>query len=222
MCRFRVLLMIGVTLLDAAFMAQCLKAAEPPAYIQELRKGTAGDNAALDQGLNDSEAALTADPKDAQAQVWHGIGLMLKCRNVVASGDNDEAVQLFGQALKEMDAAVAEAPDDPRILLPRGSTVLHASIAMPPGEEADELLRSGLDNYLKCVGKVQGVLLDRVLYGIADAYARLGQTEQATKYFERVAAEAKGTGYERNARVWLTTKSLTPEQSMCDACDAKD
>lgn len=219
MLSFRTVLMVVVTLLDVAFFARALHCAELPGYVQDFRKGAAGDTTALDQGLKATEAALAANPKDAEAEVWHGVGLAIRSKGLFDNGEYQNGSKVFDQSLHDMDAAAALAPGEPRILIPRGATLLQATLFMPAGDATTDLLHSALNNYLQVVDRVHGLTLDRVLYGIADAYSRLGQPDQATKYFERVAAEAKGTGYAQNARVWLTTKTLTRDQELCNTCE---
>ncbi len=211
----------AAVLFGLAFFVPRLQSAPLPDYVADFRKAAMGDATALDRAMKADEAALSADPKDAQAEVWHGVGLMMRSKALADGGDYEQAGQVFEQGVHETDVAAALSPDDPRVLLPRGTSVLRATLFLPQQDSTTELLRSGLDNYLRSVDKVTGEMHNRVLYGIADAYFRLGQTDQAKKYFERVAEEAKGTGYAANAKTWLNTKWLSREQEICAGCDTE-
>src|SRR5436309_10611412 len=72
--------------------------------------GFAGDKTALERGLEKSEAAIKADPKNAEALVWHGSGLYYKGGQAYQSGDMQTGQQLVSKGIAEMDEAVQLAP----------------------------------------------------------------------------------------------------------------
>jgi len=59
-----------------------------------------------------------------------------------------------------------------------------------------------------------------LLTGLADGWNRMGNTEKARAYFERVTRDLKGTAYEQKARAWLEDKSeaKAPEFFACTGC----
>src|SRR5579872_3925895 len=68
--------------------------------------GFAGDKAALEKGMQMCEEALAADPKNAQALVWHGSGLLFQAGPAFQAGDQQRGGQLWARGVKEMDQAV--------------------------------------------------------------------------------------------------------------------
>jgi hypothetical protein len=94
-----------------------------------------------------------------------------------------------------------------------------------PGEAARPLIEKGLTDYEKAYS-VQGPDLSRLgthksgelMIGMADAYARLGQQDQAQQWFERIQKDLPGTPYAKSAAIWLETKTLAPRQAGCLSC----
>ncbi|MDQ2901150.1 MAG: hypothetical protein M3Y07_15330 [Acidobacteriota bacterium] len=73
--------------------------------------GFAGDNEALQRGMRASEEALAANPKHAEALVWHGIGLFFEASRFFQKRDMEMGWDYWTRGLKEMDDAVAMEPD---------------------------------------------------------------------------------------------------------------
>src|SRR5437763_1924762 len=100
--------------------------------------GFAGDREALERGLKKWEAILATDPKNPEAMVWHGSGIFFKSGEAARAKDYVKSMELYKRGLEEMSAAVALAPDNVAVLIPRGATLLTASQGMmdsPNGKE---------------------------------------------------------------------------------------
>src|SRR5262245_45779758 len=86
--------------------------------------GLAGNQEALDRGMKACEEALAADPKNAEAMVWHGSGLYFQAGRAFQSGDQQKGMDLWTRGLKEMKTAEELAPDSIGVLIPRGAVLL--------------------------------------------------------------------------------------------------
>jgi tetratricopeptide (TPR) repeat protein len=189
--------------------------------------GFTGDHASLETGMKMCEEALAADPKNAEALVWHGSGLYYESGEAFRKGDAQNGMQLFQRGVKEMDDAVAIAPNSVGVRIPRGAVLLTGSRQMANPEMARPLIEKGVGDYMAAY-QVQGPDLSRLgthprgelMIGLADGYSRLGDNEKAQEWFTRIQKELPGTPYAKSASTWLDTKTLTSAQSGCLGCHA--
>jgi tetratricopeptide (TPR) repeat protein len=189
--------------------------------------GLAGDGASLEKGMKICEDILANDPKQPEALVWHGMGLVSESRQAFQKGDRQAGVAQWQRGLDEMDQAEAMAPNDLGVRIVRGAVLLVASQYLPDQDAARPLIEKGLSDYEKTY-LVQGPDLSHLgthargelMIGMADAYARLGQADKAQQWFERIQKELPDTAYATSATTWLLTKSLTPRQAGCLGCHA--
>ena len=187
--------------------------------------GFAGDTASLEKGMKICEDSLAADPKNAEALVWHGAGLFYESGQAFQKQDMQKGGELWARGLKEMDDAVAMAPDQLGVVIPRGAVLLTASKYVPGAEMARPLIEKGVGDFEKTY-QLQAANFDKMgnhprgelMIGLADGYNRLGNQEKAQEWFERIQKTMPGTAYEKSASAWLETRSLTPAQSGCLGC----
>jgi len=187
--------------------------------------GFSGDKASLETGLKMCEDALASDPKNAEALVWHGSGLFYQSGQAFQTGDMQKGMELWQRGMKEMDDAVAIAPDAIGVRIPRGAVLLNGSRGLPSAEMARPLIEKAVGDYERAY-EVQGPDLSRLgthprgelMIGLADGYSRLGNAEKAQMWFERIQKEMPGTPYAKSAATWLETKNLAPQQAGCLGC----
>ena len=187
--------------------------------------GFAGDAASLEKGMKICEDSIAADPKNAEALVWHGAGLFYESGQFFQKGDQQKGGELWARGLKEMDDAVALAPDQLGVVIPRGAVLLTASKYVPSPEMARPLIEKGVGDFEKTY-QMQAANFEKIgthprgelMIGLADGYNRLGNQEKAQEWFERIQKSMAGTPYEKSATIWLETKSLSPAQSGCLGC----
>lgn len=187
--------------------------------------GLAGNSTALQQGMKICEDILSTDPKQPEALVWHGTGLITESREAFQKGDQQKGGELWEQGLGEMDRAAELAPDSLGVRIVRGAALLTVSRYLPTPEMAHPLVEKGLSDYEKAY-QVQGPDLSRLgthksgelMIGMADAYSRLGDHAKAQEWFERIQKELPGTPYAKSAAAWLDTGSLAPAQAGCLSC----
>ena len=187
--------------------------------------GAAGDEARLAHVLDVCEQALEKNPNHAEARVWHGAVLIVRAGQAFQKGDMSAGGPLFDRGINEMNEALALAPNNPGVLIPRGAVLLQATQNMPP-QMARPLLQSALDNYeraLEIQAPTFAALGDHakgeLLFGLAEGWSRLGDTEKARRYFERVIADAPSSGQTPKARAWIETGSIPKTNGMqCVGC----
>ena len=187
--------------------------------------GLAGDEARMKKAMDLCERTLAENPTHAEAMVWHGGGLMAQAGAAFQKSDLAKGGALFARGLKEMNDAVALAPDNPSVLIPRGATLLEATKSMPSAISRS-LLESALGDYERVL-EIQkpyfSTLGDHakgeLLFGLADGYARLGQQRKAHEYFQRLIKEAPTSRQTAKAREWMTTGTIPKSNgASCVGC----
>ena len=205
----------------AGLVALMLSAGQPPAnqrfdYLVrgDFFAGMAGDEARLQKAKTLCEETLAANPKHAEALVWHGGILFFEAGRSFGKGDFAAGGQLFQRAMQEMNDAATLAPDNPGVLIPRGAILIEGTRQMAP-DMAKPLLESAVANYehvLEIQQATWSTLGDHgkgeLLFGLADAEARLGRQDKAREYFNRLIADAPKSGQAPRAKAWLETGTI--------------
>jgi len=187
--------------------------------------GAAGDEARLQNVIDVCERALADNPQHAEAMVWHGAALLVRASQAFQKGDAASGRPLFDRGVREMSDAVTLAPGNPGVLIPRGAVLLEATRSMPV-EMARPLVQSAVANYERALEAQAGTFSalgdhakGELLFGLADGWARIGDPQKARQYFERLIADAPGSGQVTKAREWLAT-GVVPKSngSSCVGC----
>jgi len=214
-----------------AFGVQPPGAPAPPQRFDMLVRadffaGFRGDEARLRKAMVFCERTLAANPKDAEAMVWHGAGLLFESGQAFRSGDAAAGQSLWKQGLDQMNAAVALAPDNVGVLIPRGATLIVATRGVPDAAQARALLASAVADYEQVLA-IQTPYWERLgdhargelLFGLAEAEHRLGNHAKAQAYFERLVKDAPASGEAGKARTWLDTGALPKSEGLgCVGC----
>lgn len=187
--------------------------------------GVAGDEARLNKAIERCERTLEEQPKHPEALVWHGAGLLVRAGQAFQKGDMATGGPLFQRALDEMVEAMTLAPDNPGVLIPRGAVLLEATKGMPP-DMGRPLLESAVQNYehvLEIQAPTFNTLGDHakgeLLFGLAEGWNRLGDTEKARRYFDRLIADAPTSGQTPKAREWMATGTVPKSNgTSCVGC----
>jgi pentatricopeptide repeat protein len=161
--------------------------------------GLRGDTAAMDRAMKACEDALAKNPKDPEAMVWHGAGVVGRASHAFQKGDRATGIELYTKGLAEMDAAVAIAPEHIGVRIPRGAVVL-AMAPFVPEPERTKLLERGIADYEKTYAiqrsefaKLTLHSREQLLYGLVDGYANLGKVDKASEMFATMKREAAGS-----------------------------
>ncbi|HEX5058568.1 MAG TPA: hypothetical protein VFV99_04365 [Kofleriaceae bacterium] len=179
--------------------------AEPERFDDKVRAdffdGMRGDEAAMARAMKVCDDALAKNPKNAEAMVWHGAGVVARARTAFAAGNRDQGIALYTQGIGEMDAAVALEPNNVGVRIPRGAVFL-AMAPFVPEPEKTKLLEHGLDDYETTYALQQKAgyfpkltlhAREQLLYGLTDGYANLGKADKAAAYVEKMKSEAAGS-----------------------------
>ena len=190
--------------------------------------GVAGDAAALDRAMRLIEATLEADPRRPDVLVWHGSGLIARAA-LAAEKESAVSDSFWKRGLQEMNEAVALAPDNVAVLIPRGATLLQVSRFVPEADLAKGLLATGVADYEKVLvlqapyfKYLSNHSRGELLFGLAEGLHRLGERDRARTYFERLRSEARNSEYESMAAAWLNDPSgAMARQRGCVGCHYK-
>jgi tetratricopeptide (TPR) repeat protein len=187
--------------------------------------GFAGDQTALDRAMKLCEETLAKNPRHAEAMVWHGGGLLFISGRHFQKGDVQKGMELWNRGLKEMDEAVALAPDSVSVLIPRGATLIPASRFVRSADESKALLQKGVNDYEKVLGiqktyfaGISGHARGELLFGLAEGWQRLGNAEKSRGYFQRIVTEAQGSERQQQAKDFLATGTLPASTQSCTGC----
>lgn len=187
--------------------------------------GFAGNAGALARAMLASEQVLAANPKHAEALVWHGSGLYFQSGVSFQQGDAKKGMELYLRAMDEMDRAVKLEPDNVGVRIPRGAALLEATRFQNAGDRVLGEIRSAVADF-EHVYQLQKDQLDQLgehplgqlLLGLGDGYSRLGEKEKARFYFDTMAKMLPGTAYAERADTWKRNGKLTPAEGRCVGC----
>ena len=193
---------------------------------QDFFAGFAGNQDALNHGMKACEDALAADPKNAEAMVWHGSGVLFEAGQYFQTGDQQKGMEFWTRGLKEMQTAVDLQPDRVAVRIPRGAVLLSSSHYVPESM-AKPLIETGLSDYARSyeiqkddLPKLGTHSEGELLFGLAEGYSRAGNQEKATEFFEKIRADLPNTEYAKRADLWMETKSLPVNRTRCVGCHA--
>lgn len=188
--------------------------------------GIRGDTAALDRAIRVCEDTLAKHPGHAEAMVWHGAGMLARSQGAFRGGDTSSGMKLYAQGLGEMDRAVALAPNDVGVRIPRGAVLL-AMAPYVPEPEKTKLLERGVADYETTLAvqapyfaKLTLHSREQLLYGLTDGYANLGDNAKAQAYFARMTAETPDSQLLARARARAAGEAVdgpTP----CEQCHGR-
>lgn len=202
---------------------------DAPRFDHQVRNdmfaGFAGDAVAMARATAIAAAVLKEDPNHAEAMVWLGSAKAFESGQLFRKGDAQSGMALWSESLALMNRAVALAPDQVGVRIPRGAA-LAAATASPdmPTEIARPLVELALSDYTKAY-EVQRNRFDQLsvhargelLMGIADLTERTGG--EWREWARRAAEELpKQSPYSRRAAAWLEKGESRPGTRTCLGC----
>ena len=227
----RVMLAVSVALwFSAVGYAFTQQAAAPPQRFDfvvraDFFAGYQGDAARLERGMARCDEELAKNPDHAEALVWRGGGFMFLAGQAFQAGDTQKGMQLWQRGLGEMNRAVALAPDDVGVRIPRGALLFEISRHAPPAQ-GTPLIKLALDDFERSLqiqekdgyfSKLSSHAKGELLFGLADGWARSGDQQKAREYFARLTKEATESGRVQYASAWLDGKPPASPGS-CTGC----
>lgn len=187
--------------------------------------GFQGDQEALARGIAKCEEVLKQDPNHAEALVWHGAGLYFRVPAAFAANDRQRGIQLYMQAMQEMERAVALQPDSVGVRIPRGAVLLAATRSQNPDERTQRELRLAISDYQAAFDLQKDRLHSlgahpkgELLMGLADGYDRLGDAAQSRRFLQMVVESMGGSVYAKRASRWLAGQPLPAAERTCVGC----
>ncbi|HEY3065691.1 MAG TPA: hypothetical protein VGL09_07860 [Methylomirabilota bacterium] len=200
----------------------------PPRFDDLVRAdffaGLRGDAARLERAMQLCETTLAADPAHPSALVWHGAALMFLAGRAAAAQDPVTARGRAQQGQAEMDRALALAPDSLSVMLVRAVVLSASAPRMRDREAGRAALRSAVGGFERALA-IQQPYFDQLsvhsrgelLAGLAESYARLGDSAKSRGYLERMVTELPDTPYQARARAWLEDGAES-QQLTCLSC----
>jgi len=177
---------------------------------QDFFAGFAGDGARLARGMKACEEALAANPDHAAALVWHGGGLMFMAGQAARQQDFLTARERATRGREEMDRAYRLAPDSLNVMLIRAVVLNGAAPNVRDPARGREMQQESVAGFEKALtiqtpylGRMSEHSRGELFAGLAEGWSRLGETDKARSYLERMVKELPDSRYQARARAWL-------------------
>jgi tetratricopeptide (TPR) repeat protein len=194
---------------------------------EDMFRGFAGDQAAFDRAMALCEARLAENPDHPEALVWHGTGLLLRSGEAFRSGDTEKATLLNRSGVAEMARAVALAPNNLSVRIPRGAVLLAAGMRIADAQRARPYFETAVEDFELALA-VQAPRLatlaqhpkGELFAALAEGWSRLGDAEKSRRYLDRIVAELPDTIYARAAGARIADPG-TNARITCLGCHPK-
>lgn len=190
------------------------KAAAPPAPAprfdmlirSDFFAGLAGDKDKFNRAMKLAEDTLAKDPKNAEAMVWHGGGVYFESKDWYLQGDYLKGGQFMQDGLREMDDAVALAPNDIAVLIPRAAVLLGSAPHVPMPDLARQMFEKATGDYEKILriqtadfAAMQVHSRGELLGALAEGWHALGEDEKSRGYLQRMVRDVPNSAYSKKA-----------------------
>lgn len=175
------------------------------------------DREAFDRAMNLCKTKLKEKPDDSEAMVWLGSGLLFESGSIDKAGNEKKAAEAWDQGITMMHKACASAPDDINVLIPRAATLIGIgrivkmkeseriallNLAVYDYEHSLDLQKSYFDN-------LSSHARGELLFGLADGWHQLNNSEKANSYFNRVIENEPDSEQAKLSKLFLEGK-LSP------------
>jgi hypothetical protein len=217
----------------AAFALGTTRAGDAPAPRPErfdnvvradIFAGFTGDDEAMARGLKACEDALAKNPKHAEAMVWRGAVRVFQSGKAFQANKRADGIALWTTGMKDLDDAVALAPNTVGVRIPRAAVLLPAARAAPPAM-GKPLLPKALDDF-QTIEKLQRDHMDKLgthprgelRMGLADVHRLMGDLDKSNEQLRAVAKELPDTKYAARAKEWLAAKPDAKLTHTCIGC----
>ncbi len=175
---------------------------------EDMFAGMDGDSAAFDRAMTLIDDTLKADPDHAEALVWRGDGRLFLAGQAFQRGATAEGQVLLAQATADMERAVALAPGNIAVRVPRAAGLLPFARGLRPFNrlESDRMIKTAIADFEFVVtastpgwSKLSEHGRGELLGALADGWLLLGDIDKASPYLDRMTNELPGTPYAKNA-----------------------
>jgi len=174
----------------------------------DMFAGMDGDTEAFDRAMKLIADTLATQPDHPQALVWRGDGELFQAGQAFRRGAFEEGRTLTRRGLADMERAVALAPKEIAVRVPRATGLQPFARAMRPYDraESDRLMKIAMDDFEFVVAQSTSYWntlgehnRGELLGALADAWLTLGDTGKANVYLDRMIAELPNTPYAKAA-----------------------
>jgi hypothetical protein len=184
-----------------------------------------GDDDALARAEQACDDALRRSPADAEALVMHGIATSVRSWRAFQTGDVAKGRGYWGRAASEMDRAVALAPENVAVRIPRGATLFGVASGTEGTPLAHECLEKAVGDY-EATLRIQGAAFDarplhdrsELLWGLADGWQHLGDSARARTYYARLVQQCSPSPIAAAAQKRLDGDATAGRPSCKDGC----
>ena len=172
--------------------------------------------------------ALAKNPKNEEALVWHGSGLTFQAGQMFRAGDYANGKAAIIRGFREMDDAVALAPDSVAVLIPRGAALLGYATHSTDAARSRPQLEKALADYEKVLAnqkpgweKLPVHSRGELLSGLAEGWLRAGDAGKARGYAQRIVSDLPGSKYGARAQAFLAEANPPAQLDwQCIGCHA--
>lgn len=178
--------------------------------IVDYVRAVTGNAEARQRVLNACEAALDEDPGNAEALAWRGATSMLEAGEASEAGNFMRAMQVVNTATGDLSRAREMAPDNPAVRLVIGQTLTNLAMNHPMdatarqyAKQAIEDVQAGLAPLHAAWGGQPAAVKGQALLDIARSYVKLGQSNTARDWYNRVIGAVPGTQWAERAHAWI-------------------
>lgn len=177
---------------------------------EDFFAGFAGNAEALKRGMAKCEEKLKAEPDNAEALVWHGVGLQFQSASYFQKNEMQKGLELMQKGEAEMERAVQLQPKAISVLIPRAAHYVVFSRYAPNQEQQRAMLAKVIRDYEE-VHRQRQPLFDQLsehsrgelLFGLAEAYLRSGGEENRVKARALLKRAQQEPSYAKEATAWL-------------------
>lgn len=145
---------------------------------------------------------MAAEPDHAEALLWRGDARVFLAGQAFRRGAIAEGMTLSRQGIADMMRAVALAPDDVAVRIPRATGLMPFARGIRPVDapQADRLTRIALDDFALALSTGDQRPLGihgrgELLGGLADGWLQLGDVANATPYLDRIILDLPNTPF---------------------------
>jgi tetratricopeptide (TPR) repeat protein len=164
--------------------------AVPQSVLDDFIAGFNGDDQAIDRAMSATADIMLKDPNNAEALAWNSSGKGVQTGAAFRSGDFQKGMQLWRESQEGMNKAVEMDPNNPRIRVIRGKSMLEGSLHDPnPGTSnaSAQMAIDDLENAVNLMGdrfeKNAPKNFRQEMYSwMYQAAAKVGDKEKAEKY----------------------------------------
>jgi tetratricopeptide (TPR) repeat protein len=178
--------------------------AVPQDVLDDFIAGFNGDEASMTRAMAATDAILAKDPTNAEALAWNSSGKGMQCGAAFRTGDFQTGMRLWQESQDGLNKAVDMDPNNARIRIVRGKSMLEGSLHDPNPETSTAAAAKSVDD-LESALSIMGDNFEKnapksfrqEMYSwLYQGAAKTGDKEKADKY-KKLAGDAADQAKQR-------------------------